>query len=141
MSLISIFSHATPPDLQFVLVNFDAGDSIRIGTCYPRDVQTFNVRTVVGSVTTPLTRVDTIEDLTNDTYYFDNQVGLLFVKLMAKHDRIGNNYCGARGCESLRITASGGSMGTYYNCSGAYPKYSGWNFDDNSMKFLTCCSG
>jgi hypothetical protein len=34
-----------------------------------------------------------------NNYFFDNSTGLLFVKLLAKNSRIGNEYCGERGSE------------------------------------------
>src|SRR4051812_8500484 len=67
-------SHPTPPALEYKLVNFDQGDYVRVGVCYPRDVSSFSVVSVIGSTSTTLRAVTSIDQLNNstgDVYYWD----------------------------------------------------------------------
>ena len=41
------------------------------------------------------------------SYYWDKDTGMLFVWLRTQYDRVGDNYCGNKGCESVQIVAGG----------------------------------
>ncbi|KAM8961420.1 cell surface hyaluronidase CEMIP2 [Pelodytes ibericus] len=119
-----------PQTTYFYLVNFDKGDWIRVGLCYPADT-VFQVRShLVKNQTTNVEEyqaVSSIEELQKSRsagkFFFDNSTGLLFIFLQAKHNRDGHSYCSSQGCERVMIQATIRSKTTSNCIAKAYPKY------------------
>ncbi|EFA77716.1 hypothetical protein PPL_12325 [Heterostelium album PN500] len=122
------FSHPSPPQLRLQMTNFDQGDTIVVGVCYPTWGVNFVVQRnlVYGwhTVVTNMTQGNSIADVNNDvqgnTWYYDQRTGLLFLRFTQLNARPWTQYCPLEGCESLNIVASGSGMGTNTgDCSGA----------------------
>ncbi|XP_053322607.1 cell surface hyaluronidase [Spea bombifrons] len=119
-----------PQTTYFYLVNFDKGDWIRIGLCYPGDT-TFQVKShLVKNQTFPVDEyqaVPTIGELEKNRsaarFYFDNSTGMLFLFLQAKYGREGHSYCSTQGCERVMIQATVRSKAPSNCMAKAYPKY------------------
>ncbi|KAM9328953.1 cell surface hyaluronidase CEMIP2 [Gastrophryne carolinensis] len=123
-------AHA-PQTIHLYLVNFDKGDWIRVGLCYPPDTS-FQVMSqiTVKSQTFPVEEyqpVNSIGELeksrTQAKYFFDNSSGLLLLFLQAKHNRESHSYCSSQGCERVMINATFRTKATSNCMTKAYPKY------------------
>eukprot|EP01133_Synstelium_polycarpum_P020701 gene20701-24863_t len=114
------FTHPSPPKLRLQMTNFDSGDTITVGVCYPKWGVTFKIqRSVVygwQTFSTDLVMGRSLADINNDpngnTAFYDSNSGLLFLKFIQKGARPTGQYCPLSGCESIDILATGGSMGT-----------------------------
>ncbi|XP_063311112.1 inactive cell surface hyaluronidase CEMIP2 [Pelobates fuscus] len=119
-----------PQTTFFYLVNFDKGDWIRVGLCYPTNT-VFQVRSqLVKNQTSNVEEfqaVSSIQELEKNRsagrFFFDNSTGLLFLFLQAKHPRDGHSYCSSQGCERVQILATVQSNATSNCMAKAYPKY------------------
>ncbi|KAG8516428.1 Cell migration-inducing and hyaluronan-binding protein [Galemys pyrenaicus] len=111
------------------------GDWVRVGLCYPRG-SSFSVvadvhdrlrkRTAkTGSVLRTLQMDRVGPGLPGRSHYFwDEDSGLLFLKLRAQHERERFAFCSVRGCERVRIRASMPRGAGVSDCSAAaYPKF------------------
>lgn len=119
-----------PQTTHLYLINFDKGDWLRVGLCYPPDTSFQVMSQIVKSQTFPVEEyqpVSSIEDLqkkrTEGKFYFDNSTGLLFLFLQAKHNRDSHSYCSSQGCERVMINATFRSKATSNCMTKAYPKY------------------
>jgi len=133
------FTHPTPPYLQIQQTNFDKGDSVVIGICYPTWGVTFNIikqQVIPGQewrTDNPTSTVKLVSslytvqnDATGNSAYYDSSTGLLFLRFIQNTASQWANYCPDGGCESfiIKITGSGVNTNTG-DCSAlAYPKYS-----------------
>ncbi|EGG18934.1 transmembrane protein [Cavenderia fasciculata] len=114
------FLHPSPPNLRLQMTNFDQGDSVVVGVCYPKYGVSFSVKrnVVLGWQTFATTMVSgkTIDAVNNDatgmTYFYDATTGLLFIKFIQQGSRTWSMYCPDTGCESVNIIASGWAVGT-----------------------------
>ncbi|XP_078710984.1 cell migration-inducing and hyaluronan-binding protein-like [Lampetra fluviatilis] len=135
-----------PHELTVWLINFNLNDWVRIGFCYPRGT-TFSVLTDVHDRlrrttqrTGTLARVASLQRLehpprgahaspsssTTGFYFFDEDTGLLFLRLQAQAPREGDAFCSTRGCERVKVKASlpAGAGAAAADCRArAYPKY------------------
>ncbi|KAL0979652.1 hypothetical protein UPYG_G00187820 [Umbra pygmaea] len=123
-----------PKEIVLSLINFNQGDWVLVGLCYPADTtfhimadindrqkNTFDNITDYGPVST---LADLEKKILERKYFFDNTVGLLWLYLRARHVRDGHSYCSAKGCERVKVTASTPSSKQTCNCTAkAYPKY------------------
>ncbi|XP_061836545.1 cell surface hyaluronidase [Nerophis lumbriciformis] len=127
------WSGTAPREVVLSLINFDKDDWVLIGLCYPagtafqvmadindRQTNTFDDITDYG----PVFSLAELESKPLERkYFFDQNVGLLWLYLRARHGRDGHSYCSFKGCERVKITATTSSQQTC-NCTGkAYPKY------------------
>ncbi|CAI9543422.1 unnamed protein product [Staurois parvus] len=119
-----------PQTIHLYLVNFDKGDWIRVGLCYPPDTSFQVMSQIVKSQTFPVEEyhpVNSVDELekrrTQAKYYFDNSTGLLFLFLQAKHNRESHSYCSSQGCERVMINATFRSKANSNCMTKAYPKY------------------
>lgn len=119
-----------PQTIHLYLVNFDKGDWVRVGLCYPPNT-TFQVMSqIVKSQTFPVeeyqpvnSRDELEKSRTQAKYFFDNSAGLLFLFLQAKHNRESNSYCASQGCERVMINATFRTKANSNCMTKAYPKY------------------
>ncbi|XP_043409826.1 cell migration-inducing and hyaluronan-binding protein isoform X3 [Prionailurus bengalensis] len=124
-----------PAELAIWLINFNKGDWIRVGFCYPRgtsfsilsDVhnrllkQTSKTGTFVRTL-----QMDKVEQSFTGRghYYWDEDSGLLFLKLRAQNERERFAFCSVRGCERIRIKALIPKNAGVSDCTAtAYPRF------------------
>ncbi|XP_062905096.1 cell surface hyaluronidase [Mobula hypostoma] len=123
-----------PEETFLYLINFNKGDWIRVGLCYPKE-STFQVMADIyqrqnstAHSVEDFQEVASLVQLQNKPeerkYYFDNSTGLLFLMLRARQDREGHSYCSVQGCERVKVTAMMESWRVSNCTSTAYPKYS-----------------
>lgn len=124
-----------PEETFLYLINFNKGDWIRVGLCYPKgsDFQImadiYQRQNSTAHSVEDFQKVASLEELQNKPgqrkYYFDNGAGLLFLMLQARHDREGHSYCSTQGCERVKVAAVMTTQGVS-NCmlAAADPTYS-----------------
>ncbi|XP_033890991.3 cell surface hyaluronidase [Acipenser ruthenus] len=125
---------SAPKETVLYLINFDKGDWIQVGLCYPPDT-TFQVMSDIYQRQSA--NFDSMEDygpassledlqksMSERKFFFDNSTGLLLIFLHAKHSRDGHSYCSTQGCERVKVTATIKSKDTSNCMTKAYPKYS-----------------
>eukprot|EP01132_Coremiostelium_polycephalum_P009930 gene9930-12176_t len=127
------FTHPTPPTMRFQMTNFDKGDSIVVGVCYPRWGLTFNVQRTITQgwrvTNTKMTMGASLwavnNDATGNTAFYDANTGLLFLKFMQQGTRQWNQYCPDSGCEAISVSVTGAGVNTNTgDCTWqAYPTY------------------
>uniref|UniRef100_A0A8C7G9I8 Cell migration inducing hyaluronidase 2 n=1 Tax=Oncorhynchus kisutch TaxID=8019 RepID=A0A8C7G9I8_ONCKI len=123
-----------PREIVLSLINFNQGDWVLVGLCYPPDTtfqvmadindrqsNTFNDITDYG----PLYSLAELEKKPLERkYFFDHSVGLLWLYLQARQRRDGHSYCSVKGCERVKVMATTSSSKLTCNCTAkAYPKY------------------
>ncbi|XP_061674010.1 cell surface hyaluronidase [Syngnathoides biaculeatus] len=127
------WSGPVPREVVLSLINFEKDDWVLVGLCYPPDAtflimadindrqsNTFDDITDYG----PVFSLGDLESRPLDRkYYFDKNVGLLWLYLRARHGRDGHSYCSVKGCERVKVTATTSSQQTCNCTSKAYPKY------------------
>ncbi|KAG7258499.1 hypothetical protein CRUP_002636, partial [Coryphaenoides rupestris] len=129
------WSALAPRELVLSLINFDRGDWVLVGLCYPSDT-TFQIMADIydrqGNSFDDITDYGTVTSLAelekrplDRKYFFDRGVGLLWLYLQARHGRDGHSYCSSRGCERVKVLATTtASSAQTSNCTArAYPKY------------------
>ncbi|XP_068092458.1 cell surface hyaluronidase CEMIP2 [Hyperolius riggenbachi] len=119
-----------PQTIHLYLINFDRGDWVRVGLCYPPDSSFQVVSQIVKTLTSlveeyqPVTSIDELDKKrTQAKYFFDNSTGLLFLYLQAKHNREGYSYSSSQGWERVMINATFRSKAISNCMTKAYPKY------------------
>ncbi|CAB1319496.1 unnamed protein product [Coregonus sp. 'balchen'] len=114
-----------PREIVLSLINFNQGDWVLVGLCYPPDT-TFQVMADINDRQSNI--FDDITDygpvfslaelekrLLERKYFFDRSVG---------QRRDGHSYCSVKGCERVKVMASTSSSKLTCNCTAkAYPKY------------------
>ncbi|XP_013929762.1 PREDICTED: cell migration-inducing and hyaluronan-binding protein-like [Thamnophis sirtalis] len=126
---------AAPEELTIWLINFNKNDWIQVGFCYPKGT-TFSIlsdihdrllkKTYKTGVFYPALQMDKLEYRypTKGYYYWDEDTGLLFLKLKAQHEKEPFAFCSNRGCERIRIKANIPKQTGTSDCEAlAYPKY------------------
>ncbi|KAF2078654.1 hypothetical protein CYY_000025 [Polysphondylium violaceum] len=132
------FTHPTPPYLQIQQTNFDQGDSVVVGICYPTWGVTFNIikqQVIPGQEWRTDNPTSTVKlgsslwavqnDATGTTAFYDSSTGLLFLRFIQNTASQWANYCPDAGCESfiIKITGSGVNTNTGDCSAAAYPLY------------------
>ncbi|XP_078578220.1 cell surface hyaluronidase-like [Branchiostoma floridae x Branchiostoma japonicum] len=122
-----------PEQVTIYPINFDSGDWVRLGLCYPPRTTfrvRYQIRTRVPSATVHNEDIHSVSSLNNveggngKMFYFEESTGLLFLKVRANYDREGHNYCSHMGCERIIITATMTSSAVSDCTAAAYPTYS-----------------
>ncbi|CAH1264676.1 TMEM2 [Branchiostoma lanceolatum] len=122
-----------PEQLTIYQINFDSGDWVRVGFCYPPGTTfqvTYQLERRVPSAIMHEEDVSSVSSLTEidggdgKLFYFEESTGLLFLKVRANYDREGHNYCSHMGCERIIISATMTSDAVSDCTAAAYPKYS-----------------
>ncbi|XP_029618217.1 cell surface hyaluronidase [Salmo trutta] len=123
-----------PREIVLSLINFNQGDWVLVGLCYPPDT-TFQVMADINDRQSntfddiadygPLNSLVELEKKPLERkYFFDHSVGLLWLYLRARQRRDGHSYCSVKGCERVKVMATTSSSKLTCNCTTkAYPKY------------------
>uniref|UniRef100_A0A8D0D9G8 Cell migration inducing hyaluronidase 1 n=1 Tax=Sander lucioperca TaxID=283035 RepID=A0A8D0D9G8_SANLU len=130
------WDQAAPAEVTIWLINFNKNDWINVGLCYPQGT-TFTVISDIHNRLTKQTRKtgvftwtsqrDKIQHshLARGYYYWEEDTGLLFLKVKAHNDREQFSFCSAKGCERVKITAIIPKGSPPSNCMAqAYPRHS-----------------
>ncbi|XP_078656658.1 cell surface hyaluronidase CEMIP2-like [Branchiostoma floridae x Branchiostoma belcheri] len=122
-----------PGEVTIYLFNFDSGEWVRLGLCYPPGT-TFDIKyqhelRLNKKITyeEDLSAVSSLADVeagSGKLFYFEQSTGLLFLKARAHEVRGGDDYCSDAGCERIVITATMTGQGASDCRAAAYPKYS-----------------
>ncbi|XP_060738848.1 cell surface hyaluronidase [Tachysurus vachellii] len=123
-----------PKEVVLLLANFDPGNWVLVGLCYPSDT-VFQVMSDIYDRQNnafdgmedygPVSSLADLEKRQQDRkYFFDRDTGLLWLYARARHPRNGHSYCSTRGCERVKITATTSTKQTCNCTTAAYPKYS-----------------
>ncbi|KAK5916134.1 hypothetical protein CesoFtcFv8_001661 [Champsocephalus esox] len=129
------WDQAAPTEVTIWLINFNRNDWINVGLCYPQGT-TFTViadihnrltkqtrKTGVFMRTTQMDKVNHSQ-LARGYYYWEEDTGLLFLKLKAHSEREPFAFCSAKGCERVKITAGIPKGSPPSNCMAqAYPRH------------------
>lgn len=125
------WSGRAPREIVLSLINFDKGDWVLAGLCFSQDA----IFQIVADTNDRQTNVfDNIEDYgpvssmtelqqraQDRKYFFDKATGQLWLYLRARYGRDGQSYCSVKGCERVKIIATGRLTS---DCMAkAYPKY------------------
>lgn len=130
------WSGPAPREVVFSLINFDKDDWVLVGLCYQSDTAFQITADLNDRQSNKATKhfdltdygtVSSFEELqkrpTERKYYFDQNVGLLWLYLRARHSRDGHSYCSVKGCERVKVIATT-ALKQICNCTAkAYPKY------------------
>uniref|UniRef100_A0A8C3VKB0 hyaluronoglucosaminidase n=1 Tax=Catharus ustulatus TaxID=91951 RepID=A0A8C3VKB0_CATUS len=124
-----------PEELAIWLINFNKNDWIQVGFCYPKGT-TFSILSDIHNrllkktyKTGTFYRTSQMEKLehrypTKGYYYWDEDTGLLFLKLKAQNEKEKFAFCSVKGCERIRIKAVIPKTAGVSDCEAtAYPKY------------------
>ncbi|KAI8511538.1 hypothetical protein Bbelb_106380, partial [Branchiostoma belcheri] len=122
-----------PESLRIYPINFDSGDWLRLGICYPPGTmfrlmyqleRRFPYAVTHDEEIHPVSSLHAVEHGDGHVFYFEESTGLLFVKIRSHFNRDGHSYCSHMGCERVVISATMTSD-EVSNCTAAtYPKYS-----------------
>uniref|UniRef100_A0A8C7DF06 hyaluronoglucosaminidase n=1 Tax=Oncorhynchus kisutch TaxID=8019 RepID=A0A8C7DF06_ONCKI len=106
-----------PREIVLSLINFNQGDWVLVGLCYPSDT-TFQVMADIND------RQSNIFDDISDYGPSHYTTALLWLYLRARQGRDGHSYCSVKGCERVKVMATTSSSKLTCNCTAkAYPKY------------------
>lgn len=129
------WDQAAPAEVVIWLINFNRKDWISVGICYPRGT-TFTIISDIHNRLTKQTRKtgvylrtaqrDKVQHLhqARGYYYWEEDTGLLFLKVKAHNDRDAFAFCSVKGCERVKITAVIPKGSPPSDCrSQAYPRH------------------
>uniref|UniRef100_A0A8C8IEH6 hyaluronoglucosaminidase n=1 Tax=Oncorhynchus tshawytscha TaxID=74940 RepID=A0A8C8IEH6_ONCTS len=106
-----------PREIVLSLINFNQGDWVLVGLCYPPDT-TFQVMADIND-----RQSNTFNDITDYGPLY-SLAELLWLYLQARQRRDGHSYCSVKGCERVKVMATTSSSKLTCNCTAkAYPKY------------------
>uniref|UniRef100_A0A8C7RWT6 hyaluronoglucosaminidase n=1 Tax=Oncorhynchus mykiss TaxID=8022 RepID=A0A8C7RWT6_ONCMY len=106
-----------PREIVLSLINFNQGDWVLVGLCYPPDT-TFQVMADIND-----RQSNTFNDITDYGPLY-SLAELLWLYLQARQRRDGHSYCSVKGCERVKVMATTSSPKLTCNCTAkAYPKY------------------
>ncbi|XP_024905843.1 cell migration-inducing and hyaluronan-binding protein isoform X4 [Pteropus alecto] len=129
------WDQTAPAELAIWLINFNKGDWIRVGLCYPRGTSFSILSDVHNRLLKQTSKTGTfVRTLQMDKvdqsfpgrshYYWDEASGLLFLKLTAQNPRERFAFCSVKGCERIRIKALIPKDAGVSDCSAtAYPRF------------------
>ncbi|XP_054998814.1 cell migration-inducing and hyaluronan-binding protein isoform X1 [Sorex araneus] len=124
-----------PAELAIWLINFNKGDWIRVGLCYPRGTAFSILSDVHDRLRKQTAKTATfVRTLQMDKvgpsfpgrshYFWDEDSGLLFLKLMAQNERERFAFCSVKGCERIKIKALIPLGARTSDCTAAaYPRF------------------
>ncbi|XP_027427033.1 cell migration-inducing and hyaluronan-binding protein isoform X3 [Zalophus californianus] len=129
------WDQTAPAELIIWLINFNKGDWIRVGLCYPRGT-TFSIlsdvhnrllkQTAKTGTFVRTSQMDKVDQSFpgRSHYYWDEDSGLLFLKLKAHNERERFAFCSMRGCERIKIKALMPRNAGVSDCTAsAYPRF------------------
>uniref|UniRef100_A0A8C2JN58 Cell migration inducing hyaluronidase 1 n=1 Tax=Cyprinus carpio TaxID=7962 RepID=A0A8C2JN58_CYPCA len=110
------WDQAAPAEVTIWLINFNRNDWINVGVCYPKGT----VFTIISDIHNRLTketrktgvfmRTTQREKMghshqTRGYYYWEEDTGLLFLKIKAHNEKENFAFCSVKGCERVKIKA------------------------------------
>uniref|UniRef100_W5N565 hyaluronoglucosaminidase n=1 Tax=Lepisosteus oculatus TaxID=7918 RepID=W5N565_LEPOC len=124
-----------PAEVTVWLINFNRNDWIKVGFCYPKGT-TFTIisdihnrlkkqtrKTGIFMRTFQRDKIDHSHSV-HGYYYWEEDTGLLFLKLKAQNDKENLAFCSVKGCERIKIRAVIPKNSGPSDCTAkAYPKY------------------
>uniref|UniRef100_A0A3B5Q278 hyaluronoglucosaminidase n=1 Tax=Xiphophorus maculatus TaxID=8083 RepID=A0A3B5Q278_XIPMA len=129
------WDQTAPAEVTIWLINFNKNDWVSLGICYPKET-TF---TIIADIHNRLTKKThktgvfvktTQREKTNHShstkgyYYWEEETGLIFLKLKANNEREQFAFCSVKGCERVKIKATIPEGSPPSNClAKAYPKH------------------
>lgn len=129
------WDQAAPAEVTIWLINFNRNDWINVGLCYPKG----SALTIISDIHNRLTKQTRKTGVFMQTsqrekinhnhqargyYYWEEDSGLLFLKVKAHNDREKYAFCSVKGCERVKITAVIPKDSPPSNCMAqAYPKH------------------
>lgn len=129
------WDQAAPREVTIWLINFNKNDWINVGICYPQGTS-FTIisdihdrltkQTLKTGVFTRTTQTDKINHShqARGYYYWEEETGLLFVKIRAHNNREQFAFCSVKGCERVKIIAVIPNDSPISNClAQAYPRH------------------
>uniref|UniRef100_A0A8D3C0W4 Cell migration inducing hyaluronidase 1 n=1 Tax=Scophthalmus maximus TaxID=52904 RepID=A0A8D3C0W4_SCOMX len=129
------WDQAAPAEVTIWLINFNKNDWINVGLCYPQSTN-FTIVSDIHNRLTKQTRKTGVfmrttqrekinhSHLTRGYYYWEEDTGLLFLKVKAHNDREQFAFCSVKGCERVKITAIVPKGSPPSNCMAqAYPRH------------------
>ncbi|XP_023669607.2 cell migration-inducing and hyaluronan-binding protein [Paramormyrops kingsleyae] len=129
------WSGAAPAEVTVWLINFGRDDWINVGFCYPRGT-TFTIISDIHNRLTKQTRKTGVflrtlqrnkvehSHQNRGYYYWEEDTGLLFLKVKAHNDKEDFAFCSLKGCERVKIKAVIPKGSGPSDCvTQAYPKY------------------
>uniref|UniRef100_A0A2K5CXS1 hyaluronoglucosaminidase n=1 Tax=Aotus nancymaae TaxID=37293 RepID=A0A2K5CXS1_AOTNA len=129
------WDQTAPAELAIWLINFNKGDWIRVGLCYPRGT-TFSIlsdvhnrllkQTSKTGIFVRTLQMDKVDQSYpgRSHYYWDEDSGLLFLKLKAQNEREKFAFCSMKGCERIKIKALIPKNAGISDCTAtAYPRF------------------
>ncbi|CAI5671990.1 unnamed protein product [Oreochromis niloticus] len=129
------WDQAAPAEVTIWLINFNKNDWINVGLCYPQGT-TFTILSDIHNRLTKQTRKTGVfmrttqkekinhSHLARGYYYWEEDTGLLFLKVKAHNHRETFAFCSVKGCERVKITAIIPKGSPPSNClAKAYPKH------------------
>ncbi|XP_017159463.1 cell migration-inducing and hyaluronan-binding protein isoform X5 [Poecilia reticulata] len=129
------WDQTAPAEVTIWLINFNKNDWISLGICYPKET-TFTIiadihnrltkKTFKTGVFVKTTQREKINHshLTKGYYYWEEETGLIFLKLKANNEREQFAFCSVKGCERVKITATIPEGSPPSNClAKAYPTH------------------
>ncbi|KAJ8249320.1 hypothetical protein GJAV_G00233530 [Gymnothorax javanicus] len=124
-----------PAEVVIWLINFNRKDWITVGICYPKGTA-FTIITDIHNRITKQTKKTGVFYSTEERdkvdhsqqprgyYYWDEETGLLFVKVRAHGEKDDFAFCSVNGCERVKIKAVIPKGSRVSDClAQAYPKY------------------
>uniref|UniRef100_A0A8C4DSY3 Cell migration inducing hyaluronidase 1 n=1 Tax=Dicentrarchus labrax TaxID=13489 RepID=A0A8C4DSY3_DICLA len=129
------WDQAAPAEVTIWLINFNKNDWINVGLCYPQGTA-FTIISDIHNRLTKQTRKTGVfmrttqkekinhSHLARGYYYWEEDTGLLFLKVKAHNDRGQYAFCSVKGCERVKITAVIPKGSPPSNCMAqAYPRH------------------
>ncbi|CAH1266051.1 TMEM2 [Branchiostoma lanceolatum] len=122
-----------PESLRIYPINFVSGDWLRLGICYPPGTmfrlmyqleRRFPYAITHEEEIYPVSTLHAVEYGDGHVFYFEESLGLLFLKIRSHYNREGHSYCSHMGCERVVISATMTSDAVSNCTASAYPKYS-----------------
>ncbi|XP_018619429.2 cell migration-inducing and hyaluronan-binding protein isoform X2 [Scleropages formosus] len=110
------WDRAAPAEVIVWLINFNRDDWINVGFCYPKGTN-FTIISDIHNRLTKQTRKQGVfqkmqqrEKLEHSHpgwgyYYWEEETGLLFLKVKAHNDKADLAFCSVKGCERIKINA------------------------------------
>ncbi|XP_024117563.1 cell migration-inducing and hyaluronan-binding protein isoform X2 [Oryzias melastigma] len=130
------WDQAAPAEVIVWLINFNKNDWISLGICYPPG-SAFTIISDVHDRLSKQTHKTGVFIRTNQSeklersrpsrgyYFWEEETGLLFLKVKAHSSREKFAFCSVKGCERIKITAVIPDKSPPSNCmSRAYPRHS-----------------
>ncbi|XP_041649149.1 cell migration-inducing and hyaluronan-binding protein [Cheilinus undulatus] len=129
------WNEAAPAEVVIWLINFNRNDWINVGICYPHGTN-FTIISDLHNRLTKQTRKTGVFMRTTQRdkvhhshqargyYYWEEDTGLLFLKVKAHNDREQFAFCSVKGCERVKIMAVIPKGSPPSDCRArAYPKH------------------